>query len=512
MPRLRESLASQLWKLVRQQLPALRGALKEQFSQAQAARGEMGNAVQAADAKLRLQDLIDEAARKIKSHVEADGVGPFRFWTALNGHYKSHLEACFKARPRFMAGSSELDSWDLIGLDKQVPVMLRDWGDWRKLTAVLDGSQTVTGAVTVNGQRLSKGWFPAGQAWEPYPDLDGDSPLIWLKNRTGELKTARLPTGWRFGWHKAGRAADGQGCDWCTYSWRPTAMLQEEEPWPLTLLFERADEGSGNELSVSNISARIAAARGRELPLPGGPASSLAAQRIHLEAVDRWKKPTHTCVKGASTELRGLVRDVVAEHFGAFPRLAGEVAALLQALIDRLKPKIDDRAAELLKQEEARPSTQSSADLKASFDRAQQELRVSLGYVLQEDSLSKEERADLAKLLRKAGLATGSRVVCAGEHDDAVLCAATAHAYYKIAFKRFTDNIPRTIDELLLRQFCADCRKVLTTGLGVMHSDDEELVQWFEEDAATSQKRRELDARLQRQREGLELLDRALAK
>uniref|UniRef100_A0A7S0FAC4 GED domain-containing protein n=1 Tax=Pyrodinium bahamense TaxID=73915 RepID=A0A7S0FAC4_9DINO len=130
---------------------------------------------------------------------------------------------------------------------------------------------------------------------------------------------------------------------------------------------------------------------------------------------------------------------------------------------------------------------------------------------LQPECLTEGEKGQLAALVKKAGH-NWEELIVLDPRDDAIWCMAAAHAYHKVAFNRFCDAIPRTIDDLLLRDFMRRARNTLMTGLQVLEADTEELRQWFIEESSIAQRRSELVARIKRQKAGLEMLNDVLTR
>merc|ERR1712232_311211 len=87
---------------------------------------------------------------------------------------------------------------------------------------------------------------------------------------------------------------------------------------------------------------------------------------------------------------------------------------------------------------------------------------------------------------------------------------AAAYAYHKVVFKRFCDTLPRAVDDLLLRGFLRNSKDTLISKLGIMSANDSELTEWFEEDSVRSMRRSDLQAKVERQRKGIQHLDAAL--
>ncbi|KAI9508380.1 P-loop containing nucleoside triphosphate hydrolase protein [Russula earlei] len=83
-----------------------------------------------------------------------------------------------------------------------------------------------------------------------------------------------------------------------------------------------------------------------------------------------------------------------------------------------------------------------------------------------------------------------------GDEDDAIRIMADARAYFQVAYKRFVDNVPKAIDEQLVRGIIHNLQDALTTGLGLdSHDAREKCAKWLAEPARVAEKREKLSAR-----------------
>lgn len=81
---------------------------------------------------------------------------------------------------------------------------------------------------------------------------------------------------------------------------------------------------------------------------------------------------------------------------------------------------------------------------------------------------------------------------CVDQEEQALQVIADTCAYWKLAFFRFSDYIPKEVDHLLLCRFSDRCRSVLMEKLNVLKGKPEDLMKLLEADASVARVRNEL--------------------
>ncbi|OLQ08954.1 hypothetical protein AK812_SmicGene7507 [Symbiodinium microadriaticum] len=290
-----------------------------------------------------------------------------------------------------------------------------------------------------------------------------------------------------------------------TYRWRPAELLKENPRWPVAV-FVQSPLDRKAITTLEDLRELIEAKRGRELRLPGGPASYAAARVVIGKAIEQWRVPAESCISDASRKLEAAICDVVSEVTTPYSKLFETVkASLLAALSEALADC--KRGTEKLLQQEQSPDlfTQNDHYLQDSFHKARRMVKRLLGLEVDFDELEPEKQTQLRQLLRESGLQLCADVTEPSQDDDAIWSLCMAHAYHKVAFKRFCDQLPREVDHTLLRPVVRKIKENIWNSLqdaiqaGNVHH-------FFLEDQRTLEKRKQLEDKVTRLSRGLRLL------
>jgi len=521
---LRDFLGELLCDLIRNQMVPLRETLREQLLAAENELRDLGQSVEPRHAFQKLTNIIAKLARKFEADVEADVsfAGNADFWHELKCHYMGLRQACYETRPRFLPGDVPLDDSDLVNETQEVLIELRSWEDWFKLTDALDTSQRATRSVTINGVTLDTGMAAWRDSWlEDHHHATPDSQSVrtfetWLQRVKGEAHSLMdVPEGWgRAGWRTCSSKWKENAEE--TYRWRPRQLVQICVAWPVKLHFVSpvaAEQSTDfHEITISSVQALIEKMRGRELSLLGSPAGYHAAREMVRVAQARWANPTDTCVEKAKQSLQAMVQRHLADELHAYPTLEARCTTSLMNLIQTLVSSTVTWKASLFDGHERAHDmfTQNDHYLQEGFAKAKDTIERVL-HAPNLEKLNEEQKQTLDQLLKIAGYGS-EQLMVKHKHtsDEAMNSMAIAYAYFKVSFKRYCDNLPRTIDDRLLRAFKEQSREVLMAEFGLDSPADADLSAMFAEDPAMIRKRRDLEAKVSRQRQGLELLDGAL--
>eukprot|EP00439_Symbiodinium_sp_Y106_P025374 s4397_g3.t1 len=291
-----------------------------------------------------------------------------------------------------------------------------------------------------------------------------------------------------------------------TYRWRPVELLKENPSWPVAVFVQPPLDGSAIT-TLPDLRKLIEANRGRELRLPGGPASYAAAQVVIGRAIQQWRVPAERCISDARRQLEDAICNVVSEVTTPYSALFETVKA---SLLITLSEAFADcqRGTEKLLQQEQSPDlfTQNDHYLQDSFHKARRMVQRLLGLVVDFDELEPEKQTQLRQLLRESGLQLCADVAEPSPDDDAIWCLCMAHAYHKVAFKRFCDQLPREVDHVLLRPVVRKIKENIWYSLqDVMQAGN--VHHFFLEDQRTLQKRKQLEDKVTRLSSGLRLIE-----
>ena len=248
--------------------------------------------------------------------------------------------------------------------------------------------------------QLCEGYRVVGPLWSKLPGSDG-KPLCRCSHKSAA-------PGWQGGWQVETNKVDSSGRPvsyvYITYRWRPVELLKENPSWPVAVFVQPPLDGSAIT-TLPDLRKLIEANRGRELRLPGGPASYAAAQVVIGRAIQQWRVPAERCISDARRQLEDAICNVVSEVTTPYSALFETVKA---SLLITLSEAFADcqRGTEKLLQQEQSPDlfTQNDHYLQDSFHKARRMVQRLLGLVVDFDELEPEKQTQLRQLLRESGL------------------------------------------------------------------------------------------------------------
>ncbi|TCD61291.1 hypothetical protein EIP91_008672 [Steccherinum ochraceum] len=287
---------------------------------------------------------------------------------------------------------------------------------------------------------------------------------------------------------------------------------------------ERVWAAAARPVFFDDVSHHIEKSMTRELP---GRIPYIAKVTFIQETQVSWKDATTDCFDKSVTCFAHLLADLVDSNFGQFPVLAAAIHQVFRELLHTTSQNAQAQLANIIEYECRWPYTQHDDDLLLlrerymtkykTFLRRQRDLNLSQSDQDQRDptssgsdypaSVFQSTLANAHDVQRQGeGLSDGgptlsSTTMNQGQADDALLgllrqmgydritlddleklrlpdsrwkemeFMADVKAYLDIASKRFTDVVPMTVDNALLRAFAQSAESVLRSELGLLTSD-----------------------------------------
>ncbi|KAJ3297651.1 hypothetical protein HK104_000284 [Borealophlyctis nickersoniae] len=219
-----------------------------------------------------------------------------------------------------------------------------------------------------------------------------------------------------------------------------------------------------------------------------------------------WGKHAQACMQAVSDELHALVAKLTDDVFGRFANLQGQVRFGIQIFQTDLYRTTTEILTNLVIMERRHAFTMGSDEFTRAKSAALAELKAQLelarsaasGVTPKPDAINKAIAA-----LAEVGY-TGlhardlSRLRDTHEDDEVLHVMAASDAYFRLAFRRFGDNVPMTIDYHFLSRFGELLEKELVARLGVLEKDMGVIKGLLMEDRFVAERRRALEERRER--------------
>ncbi|KAG6828831.1 hypothetical protein H0H87_000659 [Tephrocybe sp. NHM501043] len=280
-----------------------------------------------------------------------------------------------------------------------------------------------------------------------------------------------------------------------------------------------------DSIYIDEVMQRANDARTRELP---GSYPFVVQETFIKGIVTKWHVPAHFLCRAVFYTLGEHVRKLINVHFGAFGQgqLAQRVKVLLQDHLNKCMERAETSVDWLLKLEDQPFSlnTHYLMDYKEKFLRHYRSAREKdrnpiLMTAIEEytptpSSAVHHPRGSLqpsptgiAKVLSslvEMGIfgvkpEALAMLIEPDGMEPALIIMADVRAYFQVAYKRFTDNIPRAIDHELIRGVERNVLIALNTGLGINSDNGDRICKELsQENASIANRREELTKKLER--------------
>jgi len=91
--------------------------------------------------------------------------------------------------------------------------------------------------------------------------------------------------------------------------------------------------------------------------------------------------------------------------------------------------------------------------------------------------------------------------------DTAIDTMAMAYSYCKLAQERYSDQVPKEIDDRILRSFAGAIRTTLVKKLNLLEGSSKDVFELVAPDEALLRKKEDIAAKIKRQKRALKLID-----
>ncbi|KAJ3044369.1 hypothetical protein HDV00_002261 [Rhizophlyctis rosea] len=270
---------------------------------------------------------------------------------------------------------------------------------------------------------------------------------------------------------------------------------------PLPTTDTDSTTGVKKPLTTTDVRKIIETQKGRELQ---GYSPYGAFTFVISSFQEEWEKHAQGCLQAVSEELHALVAKLTDDVFGRFSNLQGQVRFGIQIFQNDLHRQTAETLSSLVAMERRHAFTMGTDEFTRAKATALADLKAQLEVarsLTSSTSPPKPETTNRAlAALAEAGY-TGlnardlSRLRDTHEDDEVLHVMAASEAYFRLAFRRFGDNVPMHVDWHFLGRFGESLEKELVGRLGVLEKDMGVVEGLLQEDRFVSERRRALEER-----------------
>ncbi|KAI0032843.1 P-loop containing nucleoside triphosphate hydrolase protein [Vararia minispora EC-137] len=278
---------------------------------------------------------------------------------------------------------------------------------------------------------------------------------------------------------------------------------EDEKTYPL--------QDDSKAIFIDDIMSRANDAVTRELP---NNYPFIVKKQLIVGFVDKWDIPAKTLFLKSRQVLQMQVLAIVNERFEQFGFLRQRIAAIVSEHI-RVRVLETEKRLDDLQNMEKEPFTRNGhyfADYRSKFLAHYKALRRKESHAfikdLEDENKGNDEFNKLLNTAMSSIQSLGFRNFTANDiprllppdpMESAIEIMADVRAYFQVAYKRFVDIVPMTIDLVLIKGVTVDLQKILLVGLGVKGPGGfERCHQLLEEPEGVSARRKELVKRRER--------------
>ncbi|GAA6042038.1 hypothetical protein JCM8097_004073, partial [Rhodosporidiobolus ruineniae] len=269
---------------------------------------------------------------------------------------------------------------------------------------------------------------------------------------------------------------------------------------------EVAEPNPSISMKLDEVRKHILERKAREVPLntPYG-----ARQSLMIQALENWTPLTQDALKRTLEPVKETVEAVTASYFGRSggSELRSIAMMVCSDVLEELSGKASDRLSDLVALE-AVPFTQNTHYFQTTRDGALNEYKAARKKNNPQNA-NEEDMNDALAALAKIGLSgvTAEQLAQLHEADpfeEELEAAAMTVAYWKVAYKRIIDDVPRIIDFSLIRPLPRALSAALLTKL--VSGGDAEIKRLMSESPDVAELRADLALRKKRLEEAKKVL------
>ncbi|KAJ7064507.1 P-loop containing nucleoside triphosphate hydrolase protein [Mycena amicta] len=274
--------------------------------------------------------------------------------------------------------------------------------------------------------------------------------------------------------------------------------------------------GAGETIYVDEVANRANDARARELP---GHHPFFVQVSFIKEFTAKWDAPAHLLCRSTSAILGTQIKTLISQHFSAFGQggLENRIMILLQQHLKKRTDAAHELISTLIKLEMPAPMTLNEhylADYRQKYlarYRAAREKASNNAFATQIENhqppspLASPSTIDsILGQFASIGLSglkaeDFARLLPTDKMGPALEIMADVRAYFQVAYKRVTDNIPLAIDYELVRGVGRDLLPLLYNNLGVGGKEGDRICRELaQESPSVANKREELTKKMER--------------
>ncbi|KAI0665083.1 P-loop containing nucleoside triphosphate hydrolase protein [Cubamyces menziesii] len=251
-----------------------------------------------------------------------------------------------------------------------------------------------------------------------------------------------------------------------------------------------------------------------------------AKERLLGQSMEHWPSAARACFELLAKDLKGCVLKELEKHFGRFPALEQHARQLVLSLLEQHIQRSQDQLKRAVERESAPYGTQNVDYFETMRNRwlaRYKEVRnartngaarpslpgavyLHIHHEREQEALRRTREQEALRALENLGITNlvGNdlyRLISGNFYEDELLVMADVRAYFDIAYKRYADDIPEEIKNMLLIHFAGALQDHLVDGLLRAPDSAQRLEKLVEEDPKIKRERARLQDRRRRLQE-----------